>query len=98
MFLQSLNDQLSTLSDGVNGVGDITKTILNGGEAFDKAVRQDIASFAGDIDNASSLVSLQGSVKSHLASIFGQLDQFKLDRLEQQLEYCLLYTSDAADE
>ena len=87
LFLQSLNDQLSTLCDGVNGVGDITKTILDGGEAFDKAVRQDIASFAGDIDNASSLISLQGSVKSHLASIFGQLDQFKLDRLEQQLEY-----------
>ncbi|MDG1293084.1 MAG: GGDEF domain-containing protein, partial [Pseudomonadales bacterium] len=87
LFLQSLNDQLSSLCNGVNSVGDVTKSILDGGEAFDKAVRQDIATFAGDIDNASSLNALQGSVKSHLASVFGQLDQFKLERLEQQVEY-----------
>ena len=87
LFLQSLNDQLSSLCNGVNGVGEMTKSILDGGEAFDKAVRHDIALFAGDIDSASSLISLQGSVKSHLASVFGQLDQFKLERLEQQVEY-----------
>lgn len=87
LFLQSLNDQLSSLCDGVSGIDDMTKSILNGGEAFDKAVRQDIQVFAGDIDNASSLASLKGSVKTHLASVFGQLDQFKLERLEQQLDY-----------
>ena len=87
LFLQSLNDQLSSLCNGVNGVGDLTKSILDGGEAFDKAVRHDIALFAGDIDSASSLVTLKGSVKSHLASVFSQLDQFKLERLEQQVEY-----------
>jgi diguanylate cyclase len=87
LFLQSLNDQLSSLCDGVTGVGDITKTILGGSDAFDKAVRQDIELFANGIDSASSLDTLKGSVKSHLSSVFSQLDQFKLERLELQLEY-----------
>lgn len=87
LFLQSLNDQLSSLCDGVTGVDDMTQSILDGGEAFDKAVRQDIQVFAGDIDNASSLLTLKDSVKTHISSVFSQLDQFKLERLEQQVEY-----------
>ena len=87
LFLQSLNDQLSSLCDGVTGVDDMAQSILNGGEAFDKAVRQDIQIFAGDIDNASSLITLKDSVKTHISSVFNQLDQFKLERLEQQVEY-----------
>ncbi|MGB1192578.1 MAG: GGDEF domain-containing protein, partial [Pseudomonadales bacterium] len=87
LFLQSLNDQLSSLCDGVTGVSDITKNILGGSDAFDKAVRQDIELFANGIDSASSLDTLKDSVKSHLSLVFSQLDQFKLERLELQLEY-----------
>lgn len=87
LFLQALNERLTGVDESVNGVDGVTQSILSGGDAFDVAMRQDIQTFAGDLDSANSLTSLQHSVKSHLETVFEQLDSYKLEREEQQRDY-----------
>lgn len=87
LFLQALNERLTGVDEIVNGVDGVTQSILSGGDAFDVAMRQDIQTFAGDLDSANSLTSLQHSVKSHLETVFEQLDSYKLEREEQQRDY-----------
>lgn len=87
LFLQALSERLTSVDEGVKGIDGVTQTILSGGDAFDVAMRQGIQTFAGDLDSANSLTSLQHSVKSHLESVFEQLDSYKLEREEQQRDY-----------
>lgn len=87
LFLHALSERLTSVDEGVNGIDGVTQNILSGGDAFDVAMRQDIQTFAGDLDSANSLTSLQHSVKSHLESVFEQLDSYKLEREEQQRDY-----------
>ena len=87
LFLQALNERLTGVDESVNGVDGVTQSILSGGDAFDVAMRQDIQTFAGDLDSANSLTSLQHSVKSHLETVFERLDSYKLEREEQQRDY-----------
>lgn len=87
LFLQALNHRLTGVSAGVNGIDDVTQSLLLGGEAFDTSLREDMQIFAGCVSQADSLTSLQGSVKSHLETVFTQLDEFKQAREEQQRSY-----------
>lgn len=87
LFLQALNHRLTGVSAGVNGINDVTQNVFSDGETFDLGLRQDMQLFAGSVDQADSLTSLQGSVKSHLEMVFLQLDEYKLSREQQQQAY-----------
>ncbi len=87
LFLQALNERLSSVGGGVDGLSGVAEGMLSSGDAFDVALRADIETFAGDVGKANSLLALQESVASHLESVFQQLDRYKEERQEQQRDY-----------
>ena len=87
LFLKGLNDQLFRLNNDVSSVGDSAQSIIASGASFERAVRDDIDIFSGSVETASSMQSLQASVRSHVALVSSQLDEYQKKRDQQQRDY-----------
>ncbi len=87
LFLKGLNDQLFRLNNDVSCVGTSAHSIIAMGESFEQTVRDDISIFSGSIETAPSMQSLQASVRSHVALVSSQLDEYQKKRDQQKRDY-----------
>lgn len=87
LFLQLLNERLTGLGSEFNEVDGTIGELFSSGDDFDDGLRQDMQSFAHEMAGAGSLEVLKGSVRNHLDSVLGQLDQFKHERERQHEAY-----------
>ena len=86
-FLQSLNDQLSGLSSGVDGIQEVTRDVFVSDEEFDGSLRHEFREFANDLASADTLQALEAAVTQRLQSLGETLESHSAEREQLKQDY-----------